>query len=190
MQLPYTNLQDCFWIYSKILNFSQLLTFLKINLGLRYFTHMVQLPGEVDFINFYWSEWNQIWYAVTLHHSLGLLELYKKQEDPYLKSLRHQKARPKTKKLIMFCLTLSEIKVSPQKIIMFYLKLREIKVSPHFVFLFGVNDHLKGGRTLCQNIAIDIIRQSFECTCENHLPCKFYVTLSQVETAFNYQIIC
>ena len=85
---------------------------------------------------------------------LIFIGLYKKQEDPYLKSLRHQKVRPKPKQLIMF-----------------YLKLREIKVSPHFVLLFGVNDHLKGGRTLCQNIAI-------ECTCENHLPCKFYVTLS------------
>ena len=129
----------------------------------------------MDFINFYLSVWNQIWYAVTLHHSL---DLYKKQVDPYLKSLRHQKARPKTKKLIMFCLTLSEIKVSPLKLIMFCLELREIKVSPHFVFLFGVNDHLKGGRTLCQYIAIDIIRQFLESTCKNNLSCKFYVTLS------------
>ena len=59
-----------------------------------------------------------------------------------------KKLAPNPKKLIMFGLTLSEIKVSPQKLIMFCLKLREIKVSPHFVLLFGVNDHLKGGRTL------------------------------------------
>ena len=155
---------------------------------------MYGVPGEGDFINFYRSESNQIWYAATLNHSqdyfwiyskimqflstfsysdLGdrsyifcvfrhtwchtpsinyspwfFLYLYKKRVDPYLKSLRRQKARPKSKKLIMFCLQLSEIKVSPQNLILFCLKSIEIKVSPHFVLIFGVTDHLKGGRTL------------------------------------------
>ena len=49
---------------------------------------------------------------------------------PYLKSLRQSKARPKPKKLIMFCL-----------------KLREIKVSPLIELSFTDNDHFKGGRT-------------------------------------------
>ena len=109
---------------------------------------------------------------------LIFIGLYKKQEDPYLKSLRHQKARPKPKKLIMFCLKLSEIKVSPQRLILFNLKSSEIKVSPHFVLIFGVTDHLKGGRTLYQYISIDIISQLIECTSRNHLPCKFYVASS------------
>ena len=36
-----------------------------------------RVPGEEDFINFHWSESNQIWYAASLHHSLGLfLDLF------------------------------------------------------------------------------------------------------------------
>ena len=54
-------------------------------------------------------------YAPSINYSPWFfLYLYKKQGDPYLKSLRRQKARPKSKKLIMFCLKLSEIKVLPQ----------------------------------------------------------------------------
>ena len=168
MHLSYSIPQDCLSIYSKFLNFYQLLTNLKIDLRLSYFTCMGYLPKAISISStFYRSESNQIWYAATLNHSqdyfwiyskilqfistfsysdLGersyifcvfrhkwhhtpsinyspcfFLYLYKKQVDPYLKSLRRQKARPKSKKLIMFCLQLSEIKVSPQNLILFCL---------------------------------------------------------------------
>merc|ERR1711973_832788 len=39
------------------------------------------VPGEGDFNHFHWSESNQIWYAASLHHSLGLfLDLFQNIE--------------------------------------------------------------------------------------------------------------
>ena len=125
--------QDYLWIYSKIMQF--LSTFSYSDLGDRSYIFCVFRHTWCHTPSINYSPW-------------FFLYLYKKRVDPYLKSLRRQKARPKSKKLIMFCLQLSEIKVSPQNLILFCLKSSEIKVSPHFVLIFGVTDHLKGGRTL------------------------------------------
>ena len=79
-RLTKTSLKDSFWIYSKILNFSQLMTLFESSSGTQIF-YAYGVPGEGDFNNFHWSESNQIWYAASLHHSLGLfLDLFKNIE--------------------------------------------------------------------------------------------------------------
>ena len=77
---PYTIVCDCFWIYSKIFNFSWVLDFFEAHLGLRNFTYPV-VPGVDYFINFYLLDSNQIWYTPSLHYSLQLfLDLFQNIE--------------------------------------------------------------------------------------------------------------
>ena len=90
------------------------------------------LPAVGHFINFHWLDSNQIWYAASLYHFLRLF--LEKASRSLFKKPSAVKARPKPKKLLMFCLQWDEIK----------------RVAP-FWFLIHIILIWKGGGRMAKN---------------------------------------